>query len=110
VRRRRQHRERERRRPRARRRRSGREAVRDPEATAALLASAGFVEVRCWLEDRPTPLPPDDLEPYLRAICLGGVLETMAAPERDDFVRNVAERLPEPTIDYVRLNISARRG
>jgi trans-aconitate 2-methyltransferase len=81
-----------------------------PEATATLLASAGFVEARCWLEDRPTSLPRDDLEPYLRAICLGGVLESMPPAERDGFVRNVAERLPEPTIDYVRLNISARRG
>ena len=30
--------------------------------------------------------------------------------ERKGFVRDVAERLPEPVIDYVRLNIVARRA
>ena len=80
-----------------------------PDETATLLEQAGFDAVRCWLEERPTPLPAHDLEPYLRAICLGGVLEPMPDDEREGFVRNVAERMPEPTIDYVRLNISARR-
>jgi trans-aconitate 2-methyltransferase len=28
--------------------------------------------------------------------------------ERDAFVREVATRMPEPVIDYVRLNITAR--
>ena len=65
-----------------------------PAATAALLTDAGFVDVRCWLEDRPTPLPLGDLEPYLRAICLGGVLETIPVTERDGFARSVADRLP----------------
>ena len=79
------------------------------EETSEILRASGFVDVRCWLEQRPTPLPQDDLEDYLRAICLGGVLERMAESERDTFVRNVASAMPEPTIDYVRLNISARR-
>ena len=81
-----------------------------PDETAALLERTGFVDVRCWLEPQPTSLPPDDLEPYLRAICLGGVLESMPDDRRDAFVRDVAARLPEPAIDYVRLNISARRA
>ncbi|HSL10644.1 MAG TPA: methyltransferase domain-containing protein [Actinomycetota bacterium] len=80
-----------------------------PEQTSALLEDAGFDEIRCWLEERPTPLSPADLEPYLRAICLGGVIDEMPEIERDRFVRSVAARLPTPTIDYVRLNISARR-
>jgi trans-aconitate 2-methyltransferase len=81
-----------------------------PDETAALLAATGFTDVRCWLEPRPTPLPPDQVEPYLRAICLGGILDAMPQGDRDAFVRDVAARLPEPTIDYVRLNISARRA
>jgi hypothetical protein len=34
----------------------------------------------------------------------------MPGGERAGFVRRVAEGLPEPVIDYVRLNITARRG
>jgi trans-aconitate 2-methyltransferase len=33
----------------------------------------------------------------------------LPASERDAFVHTVAERLPDPVIDYVRLNIVARR-
>jgi len=34
----------------------------------------------------------------------------MEPEDRDGFVREVASRLPEPVIDYVRLNIRARRA
>jgi len=81
-----------------------------PEETTALLEATGFTSVRCWLERQPTPLSPDDLEPYLRAICLGGIVGSMPDDRRDAFVRDVAARMPEPVIDYVRLNISARRA
>ena len=36
-------------------------------------------------------------------------LERMPEAERAGFIRRVAERLPSSTIDYVRLNILARR-
>lgn len=39
---------------------------------------------------------------------LGAHLDRLPADERDAFVRAVADRLPEPVIDYVRLNIVAR--
>ena len=80
-----------------------------PEATMARLEGAGFVDVECWLHEEPTPLPEDDLEPYLEAICLGDHVEHMADDERLAFVHQVARRLPAPAIDYVRLNIRARR-
>jgi trans-aconitate 2-methyltransferase len=44
------------------------------------------------------------------SVVLGSHLDRLPAAERDGFVRAVAERLPEPVVDYVRLTISARRG
>lgn len=82
-----------------------------PAETARRLEATGFTDVRTWLQDEPTPMEPGDpLETYLRAICLGAHLERLEPGERDRFVRAVAERLPRPEIDYVRLNIVARRG
>jgi trans-aconitate 2-methyltransferase len=78
------------------------------EATAARLETAGFTDIDVWLHDEPTPLPPEDLEPYLATICLGDIVEPMASEERRSFVAAVAARMPEPVIDYVRLNIRAR--
>ena len=80
-----------------------------PEETTGRLEAAGFVDVECWLHDEPATLPAHDLEPYLRTVCLGGLLDDMEDTERDAFVRAVAERMPKPTIDYVRLDIQARR-
>lgn len=40
---------------------------------------------------------------------LGAQVERLPADERDAFVHAVATALPEPLIDYVRLNIVARR-
>lgn len=42
-------------------------------------------------------------------MCLGGIVDDMAGDERERFVHEVAARMPEPLIDYVRLNIRARR-
>jgi trans-aconitate 2-methyltransferase len=81
-----------------------------PAATADLLRDAGFDEIECWLQDEPTALPAEALEPYLRAVILGGEVAAMATEEADAFVHGVAEHLGEPVIDYVRLNISARRA
>src|SRR6266566_3896781 len=80
------------------------------DETRSRLERAGFDRIECWLHDEPTPIPRDDLELYLRTICLGSVLERIPAEERDDVVRRAADRLPDGTIDYVRLNIRARRA
>lgn len=82
-----------------------------PMATVRRLDAAGFVDIDCWLTDEPTRFEPGEpLETYLRTVVLGAHLERLATVERDDFVRTVAERLPDPLIDYVRLNIVARRS
>jgi trans-aconitate 2-methyltransferase len=82
-----------------------------PETTAARLTAAGFVEVETWLQAEPTRFEPGEpLETYLRTVILGGHVERLPASERAAFVHEVATRLTEPVIDYVRLNIVARRA
>ncbi len=82
-----------------------------PMETVRRLDAAGFVDVECWLSDEPTRFEPGEpFETFLRTVILGAHLERLPAGERDAFVRAVAERLPEPLVDYVRLNIVARRS
>ena len=79
-----------------------------PEETTERLQRAGFTDVRCWLHDEPVE-PPED-ENYMRTIVLGSHVERLPAGDRERFVADVIAHLPEPlVVDYVRLNISARR-
>ncbi|MDQ3092659.1 MAG: methyltransferase domain-containing protein [Actinomycetota bacterium] len=78
------------------------------DATTARLERAGFKEVRCWLEPRPTT--PAEPRAYLTTVCLGYHLEQLPAHLRDRYVDAVVERIGDPLeLDYVRLNIDARR-
>lgn len=77
----------------------------DPEHTADLLGEAGFVEVRCWLDDEPVRFPThDDFVEYLANAAL-------APYDRGaELASRVADDLAEPVADFVRLNIIARRS
>ena len=80
-----------------------------PAQTEQRLCAAGFEEVRCWLQ--PWPAEPDEPRAYLQTVCLGPHLERLEAGEHERFLDAVMARLGErPTLDYVRLNISALRG
>ncbi|MGH2837316.1 MAG: methyltransferase domain-containing protein [Thermoleophilaceae bacterium] len=80
----------------------------DDRATTALLEGIGFTDVRCWLEDRPV-VPPEPHD-YLRTVCLGHHLLQLPDELRDTLVGSVVDTLGDPlTLEYVRLNISARR-
>jgi trans-aconitate 2-methyltransferase len=80
-----------------------------PEATARRLEAAGFVDVDCWLSDEPTTFEPGEpFETYLRTVVLGSHVARLPESDRAAFVQEVAGRLAEPRIDYVRLNIRAR--
>jgi trans-aconitate 2-methyltransferase len=82
-----------------------------PEATTRRLQAAGFVDVECWLNDEPTSLEPGPaFEAYLRTVVLGSHVARLPESERDGFVSAVAAQLPDARIDYVRLNIVARRA
>jgi trans-aconitate 2-methyltransferase len=81
------------------------------EATASRLGAAGFVDVRTWFHPEPTRFARGEpLETFLRTVILGQHVDRLPSEERDAFVHEVATRLPEPVIDYVRLNIVARRA
>lgn len=81
-----------------------------PLATTRRLEAAGYVDVECWLSDEPTRFEPGEpFEAYLRTVVLGAHLERLPADEHDAFVHAVAVAVGEPVIDYVRLNITARR-
>jgi len=81
-----------------------------PEQTALRLAAAGFADAEVWLQPEPVVLEPGEpLETYLATVVLPAHLAAMPAAERPAFVRAVAARLPGPELDYVRLNIVARR-
>jgi trans-aconitate 2-methyltransferase len=81
-----------------------------PLETAARLEAAGFGTVEVWLTDEPTRLEPGEpLETYLETVCLREHVARLPPGERAAFVREVARRMPEPVLDYVRLNILATR-
>lgn len=82
-----------------------------PLDTARRLDRVGFVDVECWLHDEPTRFEPGQpFETFLRTVILGAHLQRLPVESRDGFVRAVVDRLSEPLIDYVRLNIVARRS
>ncbi len=87
----------------------------DAETTRKRLEDAGFVEVETWLHDEPTPFGSvEELARFMAAVVLGGHLERLPKEEHAPFARAVAEKVAvaeePPTLDYVRLNISAVRG
>jgi trans-aconitate 2-methyltransferase len=82
-----------------------------PEETRWRLERAGFTDIQVWSHPEPTPFPERQvLEEFLETVCLREHLATLAPSERRPFAEAVAAAMPEPVIDYVRLNIMARRG
>jgi trans-aconitate 2-methyltransferase len=82
-----------------------------PEDTHRRLLAAGFTDIEVWTHPEPTPIEPGEaLETYLETVCLRVHVAGMDGGERHRFLSAVAAAMPEPVIDYVRLNISARRG
>jgi trans-aconitate 2-methyltransferase len=78
------------------------------EDTEARLQAAGFEEVRCWLQ--PWPVTPDDPLEFARTVCLGNHLEVLPEQLRQPYAAEVVRRSGESLVlEYVRLNIDARR-
>ena len=76
--------------------------------TEARLGRAGFEIERVWLE--PAPVTPAEPGGYLRAAVLAPHLDRLPAGLHDAFVDALLGSMLRPlTIDYVRLNISARK-
>jgi len=77
-----------------------------PDETERRLRDAGFAESRCWLEERATE--PDDVSAFVRTSILPAHLARLAPERREPFAAAVVARVRLP-LDYVRLNVSARR-
>jgi trans-aconitate 2-methyltransferase len=81
------------------------------EATAERLARAGFEGIRTWLSDEPTRFEyGEPFESFLETVCLRQILAQVPPNDRAHLVRKVAEGLGDPVLDYVRLNMIARRS
>ena len=79
------------------------------EETAQRLQQAGFEDVSCWLEEKPTT-PPEPRR-FVQTVCLVRHLDPLPEELRDAFIDRVLEREDDPLVlGYVRLNLSARRS
>jgi trans-aconitate 2-methyltransferase len=80
------------------------------EQARSQLEDAGFVDVDTWLHDeRATFDSRADLEEFLATVVLGAHVSRLPEIERQPLVSTVAAALPSLTVDYVRLNMVARR-
>jgi len=78
-----------------------------PEETERRMRDAGFAEIRCWLQERPTS--PEDVDAFVRTSILAAHLERLPDERREAFATAVVARVGVP-LDYVRLNASAVRS
>jgi trans-aconitate 2-methyltransferase len=87
----------------------------DAGTTAKRLEAAGFEEVQTWLHDEIAAFDSvDELARFLGTIVLGGHLKELPEEEQLPFAARVAEKVAgvdgRPALDYVRLNMMARRS
>ena len=78
-----------------------------PADTAERLNRLGWVDVWTW--SHHVRVEPDDPREYLGTVALGSHTERLEPDLREPFVDAVIAELAEPVVDYVRLNILARR-
>jgi trans-aconitate 2-methyltransferase len=80
------------------------------ETTSRRLRDAGFTDIEVWLNEEPTPFDSAvHFHDFLEAVCLRESLATMPEQEREPFLEAVIAAMPARTLDYVRLNMVARR-
>jgi trans-aconitate 2-methyltransferase len=77
-----------------------------PPETERRLQKAGFSDIRCWLEERPTY--PDDVAAFVPTSILAAHLARLPEDQREPFAAAVVAGVSLP-LDYVRLNVSAVR-
>jgi trans-aconitate 2-methyltransferase len=77
--------------------------------TASRLERAGFNDLETWLE--PKSVTPGDPRSFVQTVCLVRHLDPLPEGERGEFVDRVLARAGDPLVlDYVRLNMTARRA
>ncbi len=81
-----------------------------PYETVTRLRHAGFVDVDVWTNPEPTYFDdPVRLAEFLSTVILREHVATLSPDERGPFVQRVVAAMPEPVVDYVRLNMVARK-
>jgi trans-aconitate 2-methyltransferase len=79
--------------------------------TERRLGRAGFTDIEVSLTPDSARLEPGaQFESYMATVVLGAHLRRLPEADRRSFVRAVIDKLPEPVVDYVRLEIGARRA
>jgi trans-aconitate 2-methyltransferase len=86
----------------------------DVESTRRRLTSAGFQEIDVSLEEAPTPFTgAEAFQEFVATVCVRPYLDRLPVRERKPFLTELtmaaAADSPPFTLDYWRLNISARR-
>jgi trans-aconitate 2-methyltransferase len=80
----------------------------DAQSTAERLRRAGFDAVETWLE--PKSVTPADPHAFVQTVCVVRHLDRLPEELKAPFVERVLEAAGEPLVlDYVRLNMTARR-
>jgi trans-aconitate 2-methyltransferase len=77
-----------------------------PEETELRLTASGFEQISCWLHERPTV--PENPDAFVRTSIITAHLARLEPERREPFAQAVMQRIELP-LDYVRLNVSARR-
>ena len=81
------------------------------ERTSERLKAAGFENVRVWTHRAPTRFDSEaELAEFIETVCFGDAVAAMDEEERRTLMRDVVAAMPEPVIDYVRLNMVATRA
>ncbi len=81
------------------------------EDTTRRLLAAGFTDLEVTLTPDPARLEQgEQLSSFLATVMLGAHLDLLPEDERVAFVDAITARLPEPVVDYVRLQVRATRA
>jgi trans-aconitate 2-methyltransferase len=81
-----------------------------PQETEQRLQRAGFTDTETWLTSEPTRYESrEELERFMATVILWPQLRRRDPSQHAAFVKEVAGRLPGLELDYVRLNLRARR-
>lgn len=82
----------------------------DETETRDQLERAGFTDIEVRLRPDPATLEEgEQYEAFLATVILGGHLQKLPESEHEQFVKEVAARVGRPVVDYVRLELSARK-
>ncbi len=86
----------------------------DVESTRRRLTAAGFEDIDVSLEEAPTPFPGGEaFQEFIATVCVRPYLDRLPVRDRTSFLTELtmaaAADSPAFTLDYWRLNISARR-